>query len=116
MQTDDKRSDEILFALGETELEPTLTGEQTVPEGHTTEDAAAAAAVHAHHEVGRLKAEYEAAVRRRQDAIEQLRDVHGWSHQLVAELLGVTRSTAQGIAERRTASGTVRARRRGADG
>lgn len=44
----------------------------------------------------------------RRDAVVSLREDHGWSHQQVAEALGVTRGTAQGLYEGRSRSGNRR--------
>lgn len=107
MPITDADADDMTFALGWMLLDQ----EATVPEGYTVEDADRDEALEAHRDIARLQEELAAAAVRRQDAVIRLRDRHGWSHQLVAELLGVSRGTAQGIAERRTASGTVRARR-----
>ena len=50
---------------------------------------------------------------KRQTAVRALRDRFGWSHQQVADALGISRSQAQSIYEGRSASGSARGQESG---
>lgn len=71
-------------------------------------EAAVARALEAGQLLAELAKQTVAAKQTRHQAVVELRDDHGWSHQQVAEALGVKRGTAQALYEGRSQSGTRR--------
>lgn len=81
---------------------------KTSPAAATGAEQAAAEAQQAGRRLAELTEQIKTEKARRHASVVKLRDEHGWSHQQVAEALGVSRGTAQALYEGRSSSGTQR--------